>query len=117
MNRKEIIKHLQQMSIEELVATLREVLPAQQTWTSTPNSRDDRLVLAVASKNIDPDRADESPCTLEAVAYPAPAECGDELGPDWGLCQDGTCPRCRIPVRSNVKRGTCPSCGESVSMT
>jgi hypothetical protein len=115
MDRKEIIRHLQQMPIEELVATLREVLPVQQTGTSTPSGSNDQLILAVASKNIDPDFADEPLCTLAAVAYPDPAEY--DLGPVWGLCQQGTCRSCRIAVCSNVKRGFCPSCGGSVSMT
>lgn len=113
MTREEIINHLQELPIEELIDILREVLPLQKTGTSTPSSRADRLILAVASRNLDPDCASEPPCTLEAVAYPNP----DGLGPDWGLCQDGSCSTCRIPVCSNEKRGICPSCGNSVSMT
>jgi hypothetical protein len=116
VNREEIIAELQRMSVPELVSVFRDAFAPHHPGTRQSGVTDDRYILAVARRDVDPDRSqDDPPCTIEAVAYPDPAEY--DLGPDWGLCQQGTCRSCRIVVCSNVKRGTCPSCGSNVSLT
>ena len=115
----EVVDYLRQLPIEHLVAVLRQVFDARQPVGATKVDRE-RFFLGTASSGLvsqegEPERW--GPWHIEAVAYPDPAHYGQQLGPDYGLAQEGSCASCQITVRSNVKNALCPICGAKVHLT
>ncbi len=118
MKRDEVTAYLVRVPMEELLAVLQEVFEAR-----TPNPEEaaynrNRFFLGTASSVLgSEERQDWGPWEIHAVAYIDRDEHPEGLGPDWGFCEFGTCESCGTHVRSNVKRGICPVCGDRVSMT
>ena len=120
MERQRLSEQLARLPVEELVAVLRDVFAARLPFPEEAAFCRSRFYLGTAHSDLlsDPGAAEAwGPWQTDAVAYPNPAEWGDSLGPDYGLCQAGTCMGCGTAVRSNVKGGVCPVCGAAVWMT
>lgn len=109
-----------------MIAVLRDVFLRRQPAPEESTYCRNRFFLGTAWSQLESNETAESikdservwePWTINAVAYPDPAEYSDGLGPDWGLCQEGTCGDCGNIVRSNVKKGLCSICDNKVYMT
>ena len=114
MNRNELQKMaeiLGKLDERELVFVLSKVLPNHDPYKQDPIIERARFVLAVAYQ-------ENGNSGLNIVAYPDPDEYGDELGPDWGLCQSsGGSEWDGIEYVSNVKNCISPYSGEKIHMT
>lgn len=120
MNRQKVIEYLRQSPVEELVAVLQAVFKDRQPAPEEESFCRNRFFLGTAWSELESDEGQPhrwGPWDVDAVAYPDPDEYGESLGPDYGLCQSGTCTGCGFEVRSNVKRGLCAICGAGVNMT
>ncbi len=120
MDRQRLTDDLCQLPIEELVAVLQGVFAARQPAPEEASYCRNRFFLGTAwSYRTSDDGQPEKwePWSTDLVAYPDSSSWGDSLGPDWGLCQEGTCGSCGNVVRSNVKQGLCPLCQTPVFMT
>ena len=120
VDRQRITDYLRQMKVEELVAVLRDVFADRQPAPEEATFCRNRFFLGTAWSDLqsaegEPERW--GPWQTDAVAYPNATKYGDSLGPDYGLCEEGTCGGCGLAVRSNVKQGLCPVCGVAVYMT
>lgn len=120
MDRQRIAECLLQLKDEELVAVFRNVFSDRLPSPEEAGHCRNRFFLGTAwsyrqSDEDEPERW--GPWQIDAVAYPNPTVWGDSLGPNYGLCQAGTCGGCGLTVRSNVKEGICPICGDAVYMT
>jgi hypothetical protein len=120
MDRDAVGDYLSELPVEELVAVLRKVFETRQPMPEEASFCRNRFFLGIAWSELLSDRGEPetwAPWRVEAVAYPDPSEYGESLGPDYGLCQEGTCATCSVAVRSNVKHGLCPVCNSSVYMS
>ncbi len=62
----------------------------------------------------------DADCMLELVAYPTAegaAVLGPEHGPERGLWEGGSCPRCHAELTSQVKTALCPVCSVEAELT
>ncbi len=120
MNDEQIAEFLSGLPVERLVSILRTVFDVTHPAPAEAAHCRSRFFLGAAWSHLDSDNGEPDrwgPWELEAVAYVDPAEYGDGLGPDYGLCQEGTCQVCGTRVRSNVKHGLCSICGGPAHMT
>lgn len=120
MDQQCVIEYLRQLPDEELVAVLQGVFADRQPCPEEAAFCRNSFFLGIAFSDLE--SADREPkrwgaWDVEAVAYPDPTVYRGSLGPNWGLCQSGTCGSCGVNVRSNVKQGLCPICKAAVSMT
>jgi hypothetical protein len=120
MNDEDAVQYLGNLPVERLVAVLRRVFAAKQPAPEEAAYCRNLFYLGTASSV---DLSDEGepprwePWELNAVAYVDLDHWDNEFGPDYGLCQEGSCPSCGTRVCSNVKRGICPICGSRIYMT
>jgi hypothetical protein len=123
MDRQPLIEHLCKLPVEELVDVLREVFGRRQPAPEEASFCRNHFFLGVATSQLDADELDEDPAEewgpwwTSIVAYPDTSVWGESLGPDYGLCQEGTCITCGNTVVSNVKQAICPVCGTAVYLT
>jgi hypothetical protein len=122
MEREQVMNFLTGLPVEQLVSLLGSVFertfPAPEERSYSRN----HFFLGVAdsireSDDGEPERWGE--WSIAAVAYVNAAEypAGWGLGPDYGLCQSGTCSVCETKSVSNNKAGLCAVCGTPVYMT
>ena len=119
MNRENAIEYLQTLPVEEFVAVLQQVFQNRQPAPEEATYCRNCFFLGTAWSDLESEKDEPTrwgPWTIESVAYPN-QEFNVGLGPNYGLCQVGTCGACGIEVRSNVKQGLCPICGAEVYMT
>jgi hypothetical protein len=120
MNDEDAIQYLNTLPDERLVAILRRVFAVKQPASQEAAYCRNRFYLGTAWSDLESGESEPQrwgPWELEAVAYVDAFEQGDDLGPDYGLCQSGSCLACGTRVRSNVKHGLCPICDGQVYMT
>ncbi len=120
MNDEDAIKYLSNLPDERLVAVLRRVFAVKQPAPEEAACCRNRFYVGTAWSDLESDEGEPQrwgPWKLDAVAYVDSREYGDDLGPDYGLCQAGSCQSCGTRVRSNVKHGLCPICGGPAYMT
>ena len=120
MNDDDAVQYLSNLPDERLVDVLRRVFVVKQPAPEESAFCRNRFYLATAWSYLESDEGEPQrwgPWQFQAVAYVDPAEWGESLGPDYGLCQEGSCGTCGTRVRSNVKQGLCPICGARVYMT
>ncbi len=124
LNQRAVVELLTTLPDEDLLAVLQAVFKVKR-----PNPEEDAYnqncyflgsaSRLLASEEGEPERWE--PWEIEAVAYidraAYPNILLDDNGPDYGFCQGGTCQSCGMTVRSNVKHGICPICGNKVYMT
>lgn len=118
-----LIDRLINLRDEELIYVLQNVFAHK-----TPNAEEaefnrNKYFLGTASSIMEDEQDDPAmpkwgPWQIEAVGYIDRDQYpGDDLGPDYGFCQFGTCSNCRTHVRSNVKHAICPICDNKVYLT
>jgi hypothetical protein len=115
--RRLLAQELRLLPDEWLVAVLRQVFAERRPQPEDDSSRN-RYFLGRAVISRDPRTgARTGPPEYEAVGHPDRDYHGDGVGPDWGLCQSGTCASCSVAVVSNQKRVCCPLCDGSAYLT
>lgn len=107
VNKNDVVEFLTELPMAEMVAVCESVFTARTPFPGEPG--EDRFCLAISSRR-------QQTCQLEAVAYVNREKYQLTNGPDFGLCQSGTCV-CGITLRSNVKHARCPACAANVYLT
>ena len=114
MNQNELRKlaeDLGNLNESELIYVLSKFLSKHNPYKDDPVIEKSRFVLGIAY-------LEEGNSRLDIVAYPDPDKYGDDLGPDWGLCQrSGSSDWDGIEYVSNVKQGIPPYTDEKIYMT
>jgi hypothetical protein len=120
LNDNDAIQYLSSLPVERLVDILRRVFAVKQPAPEESAFCRNRFYLGTAWSYLESDEGEPprwGSWEFDAVAYVDQAQYGDGLGPDYGLCQGGSCETCGISTRSNVKQGLCPICAAHVYMT
>ena len=120
MNDEQVIEYLSKLPHEQLADLLRRVFSVIQPAPAESSYCRNRFYLGTAWSDLLSDEGEPErwePWQLDAVAYMDPAQQPDGLGPDHGLCEEGSCQACGTRVGSNVKHGLCAICGHRVGMT
>jgi hypothetical protein len=106
MNKDELINTLKNLSDEELVQVMSEVLPVREPYKSEPLVNSSKMFLGIYAQ-------DNEEAYIKIVAYPK----NGELGPDWGFCQDAESEIKAVEYTSNCKECTSPFTGNAVYLT
>jgi hypothetical protein len=112
----ELAGALRSLPDEWLVEVLTEVFARRRPYPADGA----RYYLAVVDRERDERTgAWAGPAEHAAVAYADPAHVGGpgDVGPDWGLCQGGSCDSCGIELLSNRKHVRCPLCDAARYLT
>ncbi len=116
----ELVSALRSLPDEWLVDVLTEVFERRRPYPDDGTAADARYYLGIAERDRDERTgAWTGPAEHVAVAYADPAHRSGpgDAGPDWGLCQEGTCDSCGIGLLSNRKQVRCPLCGAARYLT
>ncbi len=119
MKRSELIRTLEHMPDEELLAILEQVFAKRQPNPESRAYNRNVFYLGTAASYLEsevnePERW--SDWEHVAVAYLDRDEYPQGKGPDYGFCQFATC-SCGTKLRSNVKKAICPICGAKNNLT
>src|SRR5665213_1112889 len=107
LNDSSVTNYLRELPVERLAAILQVVFQAKQPFPEEARFCRNRFYLGTATSDLESEEKEPerwSPWVLKAVASV------DQEGPDWGLCQSGSCGICGTEVRSNIKNAICPIC-------
>jgi rubrerythrin len=119
-----VVALLRTIPDEDLLAILQAVFEVKR-----PNPEEDAYnqncyFLGTASRllaSLEGESEHWKPWKIEAVAYidheAYPNTSSGNNGPYYGFCEGGACQNCGMAMRSNVKHGICPICGNKVYMT
>lgn len=114
---EDIVTRLIELDNGALAELLRKVFVKKFPNPEEFSFSENKFFLATASREKESEKLAIGEWEIEAVAYIDRAEYSEGNGPDYGLCQFGECRKCRMKVRSNVKRAICPLCGSSVGLS
>jgi hypothetical protein len=106
MNTENLASELAKLSREELVSVFRKFSEKAKPYDSSEPFSDSKYFLGVATQS-------EDHWDVHAVAYPS----GDDLGPDWGFCQESAPTELGLSLVSNMKDASCPITGKKIHLS
>lgn len=114
----ELVSTLRSLPDEWLVDVLTDVFQRRRPGPDDGTAPDARYYLGVVDRDRDEHTgAWTGPAEHAAVAYAAHRSGPGDVGPDWGLCQEGVCDSCGVDLLSNRKQVRCPLCDAARHLT